>query len=130
MEVTTANCTRRMLLIDDDYTDQRLVEILLNRNGISVDECLSPTAAMPMINRNGYDAILVDYQLPILSGPQLIKKLEGKLHCPIFIISAQDPKLILKEVEKIGTKINGVISKCNLFQDLKNLTNKIYGPEL
>lgn len=118
---------RRFLLIDDDYTDQKLVEIILGRHQITVDECMTPTAAPMLIEKNGYDAILVDYRLPLLNGIELVKKLQGQFHCPVFMVSSHDPEKIRTEAFAAGVEFAGIISKDGLRKNLEAIVEVIYG---
>ena len=120
--------SNRVLLVDDDYTDQRLVQIIMQRRGIHVDECLTPTAAPILIDKNGYDAIFVDYRLPILTGPELIKRFRDKMHCPVYILSAHDPDYVKEQVDKIGVHVDGIISKDGMRRNLDAVMDRIYGP--
>lgn len=118
--------SKRMLYVDDDYTAQKIMQIFLGRKNIAVDECMSATAAAPMINKNGYDAILVDYRLRFVTGVQLIKRLEGMFHCPVYIVSSQEVEYIKNEVKRIGANINGIISKWELSKGLEEMTQRVY----
>lgn len=118
---------RRILYIDDDYTDQKIVEIMLRDRNVTVDECLDPTSAGPKIEKNGYDAILVDYRLPLLNGVELIKRLKNKVHCPIYIVSAHEEAYVKAELSKHDVQVEGFIWKNGLKQNLAHLMEILYG---
>lgn len=119
--------TNRILFIDDNHTDQRIVEIILRKSDVITDECLSPVAAPLKIEKNGYDAILVDYELPVESGVSVISRLQDKIHCPIYIVTAHDKSFVEEKVQNSGIKVDGIISKVNLGHNLRELICQIYG---
>lgn len=120
--------SKRILFVDDDYTDQRIVAIVMRKYGVAVDECMTPTSAPLLINKNGYDAVIVDYRLPILNGVELVKKMAGKLHCPVYITSAHDRDFILREIGRNNLQVAGFISKDGLRKNLEAIAESIYGP--
>lgn len=118
---------KRVLFIDDDYATQKIIGIIFGSQDIVVDECYAPTAAPILIEKNGYDAIFVDYKLPIMNGVDLIKKMQSKIHCPVYVVSSMENDFIEDKVKSAGVNVNGIISKNGFRKNLEAVINLLYG---
>jgi DNA-binding response OmpR family regulator len=65
----------RVLLLDDDTSMQKLVSLLLKREGYRVEVFTSGNDAIAAIEENDYDAILVDLMMPLEGGATVIRHL-------------------------------------------------------
>lgn len=83
-----------ILHVEDHKVFARTIEELLSAEGILVDACASGTAAWEILKSNVYyDALLVDNNLPGLSGLELILRVRSmpqRRHLPIIMLSADD----------------------------------------
>ena len=120
---------KRVLVIDNDYADQKIIEVIFRRCNINIDQCLSATAAPPKIQKNGYDAILLDYELDKMNGIELLKNLQQKIHCPVYIISCHDEDFIKSKIVSSDVKINGFISKMSLRKNLRVVEEMLFGKQ-
>ena len=68
---------RRVLLLDDDPSMQRLVSALLKREGYKVDVFLTGRDALRSIEVNDYDVLLLDLMMPHEGGMTVIRELGG-----------------------------------------------------
>jgi CheY-like chemotaxis protein len=66
---------RRVLLLDDDPSMQRLVSSLLRRAGYRVDCFLTGWDAMAALTKNEYAALLLDLMMPHEGGTTVIRHL-------------------------------------------------------
>ena len=74
---------RRVLVLDDDPSMQRLVRLLLERAGYRVDVVDKGNAAIDAIARHSYDAMLLDLMMPNEGGMTVIKHL--RVHRPSLL---------------------------------------------
>jgi CheY-like chemotaxis protein len=58
----------RVLLAEDNVVNQRLVTRLLERRGHSVSVAVNGRLAVQALNRDRYDVILMDVQMPEMGG--------------------------------------------------------------
>src|ERR1051326_474440 len=63
------------LIVDDDWKDAYLLELVLRRCGFEVQIEPSGEAARGNLKRNTYDLILIDMRLPGMSGAALLRVL-------------------------------------------------------
>jgi CheY-like chemotaxis protein len=68
---------KRVLLLDDDPSMQRLVSALLKRGGYRVDTFLTGREAIAAIDREGYDVLLLDLMMPHEGGNTVIRHLRA-----------------------------------------------------
>src|ERR1043166_5144494 len=68
---------KRVLLLDDDPSMQRLVSALLKRGGYRVDTFLTGREAIAALERDGYDVLLLDLMMPHEGGNTVIKHLRA-----------------------------------------------------
>ena len=67
----------RILIIDDNPTNLKLVAYLVRSKGYEVDTALDADTAMAAIARTRPDLILMDLQLPGVDGLELTRRLKS-----------------------------------------------------
>ncbi len=82
-----------VLLIDDDLVSREVAATLLTMSGYTVHTAVSGAASLKLLAsaRCRPNVILVDAQMPGLSGPELIAKLRSHSTARIFIVSGSKP---------------------------------------
>jgi len=68
---------KRILIVDDNATNLKLVAYLMKANGYTVDTALEAEAAIIAIRANHPDVILMDIQLPGIDGLELTRRLKA-----------------------------------------------------
>jgi len=82
---------RKVLIVEDNKLNMKLFRDILTSEACEVIECFDPMFAMETIAREMPNLILMDIQLPRISGYDLIKwiKADGNYnHIPIIAITA------------------------------------------
>nr|WP_040848757.1 phosphate regulon transcriptional regulator PhoB [Thiofilum flexile] len=69
---------KHILLIEDEAPIRQMVRFALEREGYEVSEAAHAKAARALIAERVPDLMLVDWMLPDLSGPELIKRLRSE----------------------------------------------------
>jgi CheY-like chemotaxis protein len=82
----------RLLLVEDNPVNQKVALVMLTRAGYDVDTAADGLEAVEATLRQGYDAILMDCQMPKLNGYEAtaaIRSHEGSArHTPIIALTA------------------------------------------
>jgi two-component system, cell cycle response regulator DivK len=67
----------RILIVDDNATNLKLVAYLMKANGYTVDTALDAELAIESIRNHHPDVILMDIQLPGIDGLELTRRLKA-----------------------------------------------------
>lgn len=67
----------RILIVDDNATNLKLVAYLMRANGYTVETALDAESAIDAIRVNHPDVILMDIQLPGIDGLELTRRLKA-----------------------------------------------------
>jgi CheY-like chemotaxis protein len=82
----------RILLAEDNVINQRVADRMLRRLGCTVDIAANGVEAVAKWGSGSYDAILLDWQMPEMDGPQTaqwIRRAEkGRERIPIIAVTA------------------------------------------
>ena len=115
-----------ILHVEDHEAFTTLVQEILGGEGVEVDACASGTDAWEILKRNDhYDAVIIDNNLPAVSGLELVLRVRSMPHrrnLPIIMLSADDCEkeawragvdafLRKTEVEQLSSTIARVIDK-------------------
>lgn len=85
---------RRALVADDDVVNQEVIVKFLDRIGIDADVVADGEAAVVKFEKNSYDIVLLDMQMPYMTGVDALKKIriledvKKFPRVPIFIVTA------------------------------------------
>src|SRR4029079_17293657 len=93
----------RVLLAEDLTTNQILITAILKRAGHQVDVVETGAAAVEAVQRQDYDLVLMDVQMPIMDGLEATRKiraLEGRVtNIPVVALTAS---VLEQDVEACG----------------------------
>lgn len=83
--------TKRILIVDDDAKNLKLVRDILNSNGYLTFEAVNGKEAIELAINQIPDLILMDIQMPVMDGLQAIRILktnDDAKHIPIIALTA------------------------------------------
>ena len=104
---------KRILIIDDDPMYMKAVREWL-KGDYAVTMTISGEQALSWLDDNWADAILLDYELPVMPGPQIMEKLydnEATRPIPVVILTGKNDR----------ESIMRIISMCPADYLLKNI---------
>jgi CheY-like chemotaxis protein len=65
----------RILLVEDNATNQLVMRTILQRAGYQVDVAVDGAEAVSAARDHGYDAILMDLQMPVMDGLEATRQI-------------------------------------------------------
>ena len=108
---------KKVLIIEDDESIHNVIEELLKDNGYDTYNAYSGTEALLLLEKGGYDLILLDLMLPGLTGEEIIKTISN---IPIIVISAK-----ISSDDKVNCLLSGANDYITKPFDSKELLARI-----
>ncbi|MBN1685102.1 MAG: response regulator [Spirochaetales bacterium] len=85
---------KRVLYAEDEYTNRKLIEMLLEQRGVRCDLAENGVAAFEMFKKNDYALVLLDHYMPGLSGGEVARKIRaGGSSVPLIAITSDDSQV-------------------------------------
>jgi DNA-binding response OmpR family regulator len=81
--------TRRILLVEDEPQTRSVVEAYLERDGYWVTAVGDGAAALDAFETRSYDAIVLDLNLPEVSGEEVCRRVRDVSDVPIIMLTAK-----------------------------------------
>lgn len=122
------NKDMKILIVDDFATMRRIIKNLLRDLGFSnTFEADDGTTALPMLNSGHYDFVITDWNMPGMTGFDLLKHIraDGKLkEMPVLMVTAESKRDQIVAAAQAG--VNGYIVKPFTAAVLKEKIEKIF----
>jgi CheY-like chemotaxis protein len=100
----------KVLIVEDNARNRRLLRVLLTSHGYHVVEAQSGAEALKALEQDRPDLILLDIQLPEMDGLELARKIKRKLgDIPIIAVTAYAMKGDRERILSAGC--DGYVSK-------------------
>ncbi|RDB43237.1 response regulator [Halomonas sp. DQ26W] len=91
-KVVVAPSLSRLLVVDDNASNRRLLKDILQRPGLWIEEAGSGEAALAIAENEPFDLVLMDIRMPGMDGVETtraLRKLGGSWsHCPVIAVTA------------------------------------------
>ncbi|MBN2847455.1 MAG: response regulator transcription factor, partial [Coriobacteriia bacterium] len=81
--------TRRILLVEDEVQTRSVVEAYLERDGYWVTAAADGARALEAFGEHRYDAIVLDLNLPEVSGEEVCRRIRDVSDVPIIMLTAK-----------------------------------------
>jgi diguanylate cyclase (GGDEF)-like protein len=120
------NKNRNVLIVDDSIVVRKVQKQILSKVMLNIDEAKNGKEAIEKINKNKYDLIITDINMPIMNGEELIKRIREKYsidELPILVVSGNNENSLIKCL-KLGA--NDFIKKPFSAEELKVRVNNIF----
>ena len=79
----------KILYVDDDPNMLKMVELFMRKSKYELSSAINGRSALKLLEKNKYDIIITDIQMPELDGLSLIDEIKKqKIKSPIVVVSA------------------------------------------
>jgi DNA-binding response OmpR family regulator len=79
----------RVLIIDDDVRLFELLSGYLSENGVDSTHAPDGPRGLGELDRNGYDAVLLDVMMPGLDGLEVLRRIRERHRVPVIMLTAK-----------------------------------------
>jgi len=118
----------KILIVDDFSTMRRIVKNLLRDLGFTnTSEADDGTTALPMLQNGNFDFLVTDWNMPGMSGLDLLKKVradERLKNMPVLMVTAEAKREQIVAAAQAG--VNGYVVKPFTAAVLKEKIDKIF----
>ncbi|HEY5514018.1 MAG TPA: diguanylate cyclase [Geomonas sp.] len=95
----------RILYMEDDAGLARLLQTHLGRHGYRVDLAVDGEQGVALVRQNSYQAVLVDYSMPGVSGMAVVRSLVELDHSlPVIMVTGNGDEKVAVEAMKLGAR--------------------------
>ncbi len=111
---TFESLKKRYLIVDDNKFEREYIFDILNSWGIEAIIAEDGNKALSLIEKEYFDLILIDWDMPIMSGMSLLEKLEEKNINTEYIILANsyEKKNVTEDISSFkNIKVNKILEK-------------------
>jgi len=94
----------RVLIVDDDPVNLRLMEAMLRREGFSVSKAINGAEALDCVQKEKPDLVLLDAIMPEMDGYSVLKRLRAIPRCtglPVIMVTG----LSMDEAGSLGREV-------------------------
>ncbi len=116
--------TGRILLVEDDLIQQKIVASLLRSNGYEVEIAGDGVVALIKLGSGPFDMILSDINMPNFDGLQLLEYLrQNKIEIPVVFLTSVKLEEIENTVKQYGAKdvLNKPVNRELLLKRIKEI---------
>lgn len=122
------NKNMKILVVDDFSTMRRIIRNLLRDLGFeNISEADDGNTALPMLQRGGFDFLITDWNMPGMSGMDLLKGVRADpdlADLPVLMVTAEAKREQIIAAAQAG--VNGYIVKPFTAVTLKEKIEKIF----
>jgi two-component system, OmpR family, phosphate regulon response regulator OmpR len=83
----------RVLMIEDDQRLSAMVGEYLEPVGIRISACPTATEGLRLLNREAFDALILDVMLPDLDGFEVVRRVRAEHDIPILMLTARGDEM-------------------------------------
>ncbi len=111
VEYSDIDQIKKILVVDDNPVNRAIIREMLEPLGVEVSMAADGIEALTKItSTHDYDVIIMDYNMPLMNGIEVIRYIREKLNLPtdrqpiIFLHSSSDDENIFRECAALGVK--------------------------
>jgi two-component system chemotaxis response regulator CheY len=119
------NTNMRVLIVDDFSTMRRIIKNILRQLGFTnIIEADDGSAAWEILNKDQVDFIISDWNMPQMTGIELLRASEEFADLPFLMVTAEAQQENI--IEAVQAKVSNYIVKPFTAETLGQKINKIF----
>ncbi|MGJ3238209.1 MAG: response regulator [Anaerolineae bacterium] len=118
---------KRILYIDDNHDHLLIVKAMLERDGYTCQTCADAEQALTILQAEPFDLVLLDLQLPKISGIELLEQIKTQLVTSLpIIIAITANSTIFAQHSPYQLGFDGYLSKPIMPADLSRVIKQAF----
>lgn len=118
----------RFLVVDDIFANRLLISEILSDFGHEIDEAENGKIAVELLDKNNYDAVLMDIEMPVMNGIETTEHIRNNMPYPknkslIIALTAHNPALFFEDFSDVG--FDNLLTKPYSIDKFKSLVLEI-----
>lgn len=118
-----------ILIVDDIIVNRILLVEIIKQLDYNYKEAKNGKEALDMIEKNNFDMVLMDIEMPVMNGIETTKKIRSefaapKNNIPIIALTAHNPNDFFQNFSDVG--FSDLICKPYLIEKISNTINKYH----
>ena len=101
----------RILVVEDNALNQRIVKLMLGKLGAVIAGALNGQEAIDLLKENKFDVVLMDLNMPVMDGYETTVYIRKVLQSDIPIIALTADSMVENDAEAFAAGMNAGISK-------------------
>ena len=119
---------RKALVVDDEFHILQVVAIKLRNNGFDVMTAENGAQALQMAREHKPDIVITDYQMPVMSGIELIEQLRSDpdtRSTPVVMLTARNFSIDQEQQQRLSIAdcLSKPFSPREVLQTVENVLN-------
>lgn len=120
--------TRQILVVDDIFTNRLLLTEILKDLNYGITQASNGKEAIELIERNDFDLILMDIEMPVMNGLETTIYIRHKMSpqkskIPIVALTAHNPNLFFENHKDVG--FDELLTKPYSINKIKDIINLV-----
>ncbi len=128
--ILSDSCPMKILLVEDEYNNQKLLNNILTRLGYNADLANNGKEALDKLSLKNYNLILMDLQMPVMDGLTATKEIRcgncGNNNKDIYIAASTAYAMAGDRERCLEAGMSDYISKPILKKDIIKLLNRAF----
>jgi len=92
----------KILIADDDQSLARVIQMQLEKQDFQVEIAFDGEQCLEKLDHRDFDACILDLNMPLKSGLEVLEELEPDLPCPIIVLTAYENLETAVKAIKLG----------------------------
>lgn len=101
----------KILIVEDNQVNQKLLQIVLKNLGCETDVASNGEAAVEKVKTNKYDLVLMDLQMPVMGGCEATQIIRSKISNTLPIIALTAAAMKEDEEKSLAAGMNDYVTK-------------------
>jgi CheY-like chemotaxis protein len=112
----------RVLIVDDNATNRKILEIQLKNWGMTSTEVTSGPQALAELAAHSFDIVLVDLQMPDMDGVTLAREIRRQSQVPMVLLSSAGDVQVGEAGSLFQSQIQKPVKQSQLLEALQRIT--------